>query len=325
MRKSGFWMGVIRVLGAAAIGLAGCSAGGDPWAERPGPKVLAFFPPIYSLAATVAGDDAQVLSLLTSRGPHDYEPRPSDARKLRRAALFLVNGLELDDLMAAKLAETTSNKHLRVVKLGERIPKESLLEAGLCTDPSHNHDHAHSHGTHDPHVWLGVPEAIHMAEAIRDELTQLDPQHADGYKQRTAALTDRLRKLQAEGQALLKAKKEKARMLTHHDALRYFARSFGAEVAGAIEMPGREPSAKRLNELVDLCKKEKVRLIAVEPQYPSHTGAQALLRELQRKDVPDAAFVELDTLETADPADLTPDFLERKLRANLDNLVKALQ
>src|SRR5688572_25433125 len=137
MRKTTVGVCGAGLLCAALFGLGGCSAGGDPWAERPGPKVLAFFPPLYSLAAAVAGDDAQVLSLLTTKGPHDYEPRPADARKLRRADLFLVNGLELDDPMVTKLADTCGNANLRVVKLGERVPKDRLLEAGLCT----HHDH----------------------------------------------------------------------------------------------------------------------------------------------------------------------------------------
>src|SRR3954447_19736624 len=89
---------------AAALRLAGCSAGGDPWQDRPGPKVLAFFPPLYSLAATVAGEDAQVQSLLAAKGPHDYDPRPSDATRLRRADLFLINGLGLDDDIGKRLA-----------------------------------------------------------------------------------------------------------------------------------------------------------------------------------------------------------------------------
>jgi ABC-type Zn uptake system ZnuABC Zn-binding protein ZnuA len=325
MRKATVWMAGLALL-------AGCtSGGGDPWQDRPGPKVLAFFPPLYSLAASVAGDDAQVLPLLTTKGPHDYEPKPSDARKLRRADLFLVNGLGLDDTVAAKLAETCGNPTLTTVKLGDRLPEATLFAAGLCSCGHDHadgsaHDHAHSHGAHDPHVWLGVPEAIAFVEGIRDELTKLDPAHADGYRQRAVALTDRLNKLQADGKAAIAAKHEKARLLTHHDALRYFGRTFGAEIVDAIEMPGHEPSAKRLNELVKLCQEKGVRLIAVEPQYPANTGAQAILRELHRKGVADAAFVEIDTLETtADPADLTADFYERRMRANLDALAGALK
>jgi ABC-type Zn uptake system ZnuABC Zn-binding protein ZnuA len=324
MRQAAVWIAGFVLLGGV---LAGCTAnGGDPWQDRPGPKVLAFFPPLYSLAASVAGDDAQVLPLLTTKGPHDYEPKPADARKLRRADLFLINGLGLDDTVAAKLAQTCGNPNLKTVELAEQLPESMLLPAGFEAHDHAGHDHhGHQHGAHDPHVWLGVPEAILLAEGVRDELTKLDAAHADGYRQRTAALADRLRKLQADGTAALAAKKEKARLLTHHDALRYFARSFGAEIVGAIEMSGHEPSPKRLNELVKLCQEKHVRLIAVEPQYPSNTGAQAVLRELHRKGVADAAFVELDTLETADAADLTADFYERKMRANLDTLAGALQ
>jgi zinc transport system substrate-binding protein len=314
----------LAVLFAAGLGLAGCSSGGDPWQDRPGPKVLAFFPPLYSFAAEVAGDDAQVQSLLTSKGPHDYEPKPADARKLRRADLFLINGLGLDEVLGERLAASASNPNLTVVEVGESVPKESLLAAGLCTAKhGHGDESPHTHGAHDPHVWLGIPEAVHMIAATRDALAKADTAHADGYTKRATALTERLHKLQADGKKMLAGKD--ARLLTHHDALRYFARSFGAEVVDAIEMPGHEPSAQRLADLVKVCTEKKVRLIAVEPQYPSNTGAHTILTELHRKGIPDAAFVEIDTLETADPADLTPDFYERKMRANLNNLAGAVK
>lgn len=304
---------------------AGCMSGPDGWKPQPGPKVLAFFPPIYSLAATVAGDDAQVISLLSTKGPHDYEAKPSDAKKLHRADLFLTIGLGLDDKVTKKLAETCGNPKLRVVALGEKLPKDMLRE-GTCTC-GHEHapgEHDHDHG-YDPHVWMGLPEAIAMVETIRAEMTALDPAHADGYKQRAAALTERLTKLQADGKAQLAAKTEKARLLTHHDSQHYLARSIGAEIIDAIELPGREPSGKRLNQLVETCKAKNVRLIAVEPQYSSNTGADALLRELKRQGIEDPQFVPLDPMETADAADLTPDFYERHIRANIDNLVKVLK
>lgn len=304
---------------------AGCSSGPDGWTEKPGPKVVAYFPPLYSLAATVAGDDAQVVSLLSTKGPHDYEPKPSDARKLRRADLFLTVGLGLDDAIAKKLSQTSGNKSLRTVALGEKLPKESLRE-GTC-DCGHEHvkgEHDHDHG-YDPHVWMGLPEAIAMVGMIRDELSALDPAHADGYRTRAAELADRLAKLQSEAQAKLAAKSEKARLLTHHDSQHYLARSIGAEIVDAIELPGREPSGKRLKQLVEICKSKNVRLIAVEPQYSSQAGAETLLRELKRHGIADPQFVELDPLETADAADLTPDFYERHLRANIDNLVRVLK
>jgi ABC-type Zn uptake system ZnuABC Zn-binding protein ZnuA len=267
-----------------------------------------------------------VSSLLTTKGPHDYELRPSDARKLRRADLFLTVGLGLDDPIAKKLSETAGNPKLRHVAVGERLPKEMLRE-GTCTC-GHEHKqgeaHDHDHGF-DPHVWLGLPEAIAIVETIRAELTAIDPEHAEGYAKRAAELTARLQALLADGQAKLKAKSEKPRLLTHHDSLGYFARSLGAEIVDAIELPGRDPSGKRINKLIATCKEKNVRLIAVEPQYSAGAGAEVILRELQRQGVADPQFVVLDPLETADAHDLTPDFYERRMRDNIEHLVRVLK
>src|SRR5437868_870269 len=104
---------VSGLLTGALLAAAGCSAGADPWPQKPGPKVLAFFPPLYSLAAQVAGDDATVMSLLTTKGPHEYEPTHNDARKLHRADLFLTIGLGLDDAIATKLKDSSGNAKLK--------------------------------------------------------------------------------------------------------------------------------------------------------------------------------------------------------------------
>jgi anti-sigma regulatory factor (Ser/Thr protein kinase) len=91
------------------------------------------------VAAQVAGDDAQVQSMLTAKGPHDYEPRPSDARKLRRADLFLVNGLGLDDDIGKRLAGAAGNPHLKTVEVGESVPEGELLDAGEHGHAEHGH------------------------------------------------------------------------------------------------------------------------------------------------------------------------------------------
>src|SRR5262245_54921262 len=83
------------VLGAAAllVSVAGCG-GGSVWPEdRSGPRVLTSFAPIHCIALNVAGDDAVVLPLMTDRGPHGFTGGARDARKLKGADLFLINGL----------------------------------------------------------------------------------------------------------------------------------------------------------------------------------------------------------------------------------------
>src|SRR5215204_157592 len=81
-------------IGFITVALPGC--GGIPddgWPkDKPGPKVAVSFAPLYCFAVNVAGDDAVVRNLLTSSGPHHFQPTDRDARLLRRADLFFVNG-----------------------------------------------------------------------------------------------------------------------------------------------------------------------------------------------------------------------------------------
>ncbi|MBX7106287.1 MAG: zinc ABC transporter substrate-binding protein [Gemmataceae bacterium] len=306
----------------------GCAASPDPWGGATNTKVLAYFPPLYSLAATVAGDDAKVMSLIKQVGPHHFDPTAHDARALARADMFLTVGLGLDDIVAKKLTSAVGNSKLKTVALGERLPKESLREGACehCKRAGKDHAHEHNHGEveYDPHVWLGPGEAAQFATMIGTELAAADPAHAAGYKARAAALVDRLTKLQDDGRKQLAAKSEKAKLISFHDSLHYFARGFGAEVVDSIEAPGQEPSPKKIAALVDACKKSGARLIAVEPQYSTHSGARVLLDELKRAGI-NAAFVEIDPMETADSTDLTADWYERKMKTNLANLAAALK
>src|SRR5260221_713 len=195
-----------RLLIVAALGFGlliavqpGCSKIPDGWPEKPGPRVLTSFAPIQCFALNVAGDDAAVQWVMSGDGPHGFDPSARDTVKLDRADLFLINGLILDDDIADKMVKGTQNKSIKIVKLAERIPESSLRVGGVCRDEGGEH----RHGTHDPHVWLGIPEAIVMVEGIRDALVEKDPGHKDGYTSRAAAYVERLKKLQADCQDML--------------------------------------------------------------------------------------------------------------------------
>ena len=314
---------VAGVLGAAG----GCGSRESAWGDKPGPKVAVSFAPLYCFARGVAGDDAPVQSVMSTTGPHDFNPTDVEARLLRQADLFFVNGLSLDDDVAATLKKGSGNPRLKLVKLGDGIKATNpkLLVEGECKhDHDHGHDHHHDHGF-DPHVWLSPDLTELMVNGIRDELVAADPAHADGYRQRAAAYAAMLRQLKAEGIELLSKKKDR-KLVTFHESLAYFAEAFNLDVAGVVQKkPGVEPNAKELDELVKLCVANKVRLIAVEPQYTANTSAKAVLDELKRRGVADADLVEIDPLETAPTSALTPDWYEVKMRANLAALAKAMK
>ena len=301
MKKRGVQLVLVVALGVSlAVALTGCGKTEDPWENVPGgsPYVLTSFPPLYCFAKNVAGDDVAVLSLLTTVGPHDHKPTNQDALAVRKARLFFANGLGLDNSLT-KVVNAAAGTSLKFVPLGNRgVPKDKRIYMG---EIQHG-DHTHPAGP-DPHVWLGIEEAIGMVEVIRDELKAVDPSRAAGYDQRATAYIEKLKKLHADGKELLKGKKNR-NLVTNHDSLAYFARSFDLHIVGHVQtQPGVTVDGKHLEDLLKICTQHQVRVIAVEPQY-SRSSANALRSELQRKGLKEVALIEIDPVETAEAGQL---------------------
>lgn len=311
---------------AAGVGVALTGCGGDTddgWpADKAGPKVVVSFAPLYCFALNVAGDDAVVRNLLAGGGPHHFNPTDRDARLLRRADLFLVNGLGLEGDKPERVKKTSGNSGLKLVELAARVPENCLFE-GVC-----HHDHGdedHDHGK-DPHVWLGPDTAVFLVGGIRDELKAADPAHAGDYDRRAAEYVAKLRKLKDEGVEKLKGKTDR-RVVTFHDSMTYFAKAFDLKVEGVVQKtPGTEPNDKHLKRLIALCSGDPpVRVVCAEPQYANSPAGRELVKTLQHRGVKDAELVELDPLETAAADQLNAGWYEARMRANLDALAKAMR
>lgn len=318
------WLAALVFVPTFGLLLPGCRSE-SAWPERPGPKVVVSFAPLYSFATSVAGEDAVVQSLMSTQGPHHFDPNPAQARVVYAADLFFVNGLGLDDSLARKMIDGSGAAHIQLVNLGAALDPKKLRE-GTCShdhDHGHDHDHDHEHAT-DPHVWLGVDHAIAFVGQIRDELKAVDPNHTAGYESRAAATVEKLHQLKTDGLALLKDKKDR-NIITFHESLTYFAETFDLNIVDVIQkQPGREPTSKDLDKLIAACVEHKVRVIAVEPQYSSQSSAGRIIEELKRRGIENPVLVEIDPLETANPGDLSPNWYETRMRQNLRNLAEAL-
>jgi zinc transport system substrate-binding protein len=329
MRRSLFLSAAAVGLLGLALGLLGCGRAVDPWQNVPGsPRVVVTIAPLYSLARGVAGDRAAIQCLCTTTGPHHYQLDTRDARILTKADLFLAVGLQLDDSFTESMRSVARRPDLHFIKLGAALPRDSLLEMKHEHHEHGDDDHAHHHGKYDPHVWLGVPEMVAMANLVRDELCKIDAEHASEYTNNASAYIARLNKLHKEGKEMLREKKVR-RIISFHEALGYFARSFDLEIADVIEVAaGSEPSPNHLAAIVQRCqnKEKPVAAIAVEPQYPKSTSAKVVQKDLQAKGL-NIPLVEIDPMETAEAADLEKEgagWYEARMRKNLEALTKTL-
>ena len=127
----------------------------------------------------------------------------------------------------------------------------------------------HDHEEHDPHVWHDVQNAIHMVEAIRDELVKVDPAHADKYQANAAAYLQQLQDLDkwvVEQVATLPEANRK--LVTSHDTFGYFSRRYGFQVVGtalsSFSTEASDPSAADFAKLIEAIKAAKVPAIFAE-------------------------------------------------------------
>jgi ABC-type Zn uptake system ZnuABC Zn-binding protein ZnuA len=306
--------------------LAGCTNGrdgaGSAWKEKNKLKVLTTIVPLYCLTANIAGDDAEVLCLMTVHGPHDFQPTEQDTRLLSETDLFIANGLGLEDFLDGML-KNADNKRLKVVRAGNFIPVEMRIPAD--GKPHYHGDKLVTHTGADPHVWLGVEEAKYMVDGIASALADRDAKHAQGYQQRANETKQRLDKLQEFAKTI---PQNKGGLVTFHDSFRYFGRSLHIDIVGTIrDVRGEHDiSPAALREQAEEFKKKGVHVIGVEPQYPRGI-AQNLAKEI---DAAKTKLIDLDPLETGralpgEPYKLDKNYYFEKMHENLLHLRNAFE
>lgn len=320
-----FWVSVLLVVGVMGmVFLPGCGKGPDPWNGTTKVKVLTTVAPLYCLTALIAEPDAEVLCLLGSQGPHDYQASPHEARLLATADLFLTVGHGLEEFLD-DIVRNANNPRLKIVRTGEAIP-QNLLETtpGFVHTLPNGKECRHDPGT-DPHVWLGIPQAKIMVRAIRDALCERDPNNAAKYQKRAAEVVAQLNEIHAQGQGL----KATGGIVTFHDSFRYFARpdSFNVKIEGYIRgVKGQDISGGELTKQIEEFRQKNVRIIGVEPQYMQLRGvAEQLAKGIGAEKV---RIVELDPIETAPLLDgqtykLDKEWYFHRMKVNIANLRQA--
>lgn len=247
----------VAVLTTAALALAACGADGPNGsaAQEGDVRVVATTTHVADLARAVGGERAGVDSLLTpGSDPHDYEPRPSDARALADADVVLRSGGEIDEWLGG-LVEST----------GTDAPTVSLLESVRTIE-------AEGAGL-DPHWWQDPTNAMAAVVEIRDALTTADPEGRETYAANADAYLAELRELdEAIAACMSSIPAEDRKLVTTHDALGYFADRYDIEVVGLV-VPAlttrAQASAGEVAELTEEIEQEDVRTIFPESQLPA--------------------------------------------------------
>jgi zinc/manganese transport system substrate-binding protein len=209
-------------------------------------RVLATTTLLASLAADVGRGRAQVTSLLpVGASPETYQPTPADIVRAHTAGLIIANGAGIEAWLTPMLQSGAS--HTPVVNCSDGLP---IVAA-------------------NPHLWLDPRYAQYYVAKIRDAMVAADPAGGATYRSNAAALAVQLKALEKRIRAQIATIPRANRyMIVFHNAWQYYNARFGLHTLGVIEeVPGSEPSAAHLAQLIDLARSHHVRAIFAEPEY----------------------------------------------------------
>jgi zinc transport system substrate-binding protein len=316
---------VVRALigsSAAALLLAGCGAltgstdGGDE-------RVVAAFYPLAWVTGRVAGGNFEVANLTRPGGePHDLELSIKETADIERAALVVFEH-DFQPAVDAAVEQNAAGAVLDVADVVDLRPfaqhdEEGHAEEGhdeeAHDEEAHDEDHAHDHGDLDPHFWLDPLLMADVADAVADELTDLDPDHADEYAANSAQVREDLTGLDrtyADGLASCAIDT----VVVNHDAFGYLAR-YGLHLEPIVGLsPESEPTPADLARLQDLVRGEGITTVFAE-SLSSPKAADSLARDLGV----DVAV--LDPIEGLSDDTAGEDYLSL-MRQNLERLEEA--
>ncbi|OIO72685.1 MAG: hypothetical protein AUJ57_05520 [Zetaproteobacteria bacterium CG1_02_53_45] len=226
--------------------------------------IVATLPALGQIAAAVAGEDGEVQVLArVGQDPHFVPPKPTLARHLADADLLVTAGLALEGGWLPPLVELSRNSRIRVGQPGRFAGSDAVEVLGGMAKVDRSMGDVHPEG--NPHWWLDPLRVAAAASALAGRLAELDPVHADAYRQRAVVFSKRLQSLVQEWKPRLAAGSP---VVSYHDSYRYFSECFAIPVIGFIEpKPGVEPSTRHLDELVALITARKVSQVWVEPYH----------------------------------------------------------
>lgn len=228
--------------------------------------------PLKPLVEGILGDDFEVEVLVPAgASPETFELTPKQLREVESARFIFSTGLlSFEQELIRRIA-----REEQTVNLSHGIE----LIAGTCSHAHHSHatcSHGHAHGV-DPHIWCSPKALRQMAENTYEAIRTTLPDSTK-YEVRYTALCERLLELDEEVAEMCRYS-PRGYFIIFHPALTYLARDYGLEQV-ALENEGKEPSVKRLAEVIDRARRDGVKRIFYQSEFPQHS-VEAVCRDAE--------------------------------------------
>lgn len=255
--------------------LTACSSQENPNSADGKLTVCTSFYTMQDFTEKIGGDKIDVISLVpTGTEPHDWEPTPTDIRKLEEADVFVYNGADMEHWVESVLS-SLQNENLVVVEASQGI---SLLEGTHTHEEEEEHED-HAETSYDPHVWLNPLNAKQEMKTIAAALAQADAENKDYYEDNYEKYAVQLDTLDAKFSSTLTLLPNKD-IIVAHEAFAYLCDAYDLNQIGIDGLsPDSEPDAARMAEIIEFAKEHQVKVIFFE-ELVSPKVAESIAREV---------------------------------------------
>ncbi|MCB2353411.1 metal ABC transporter substrate-binding protein [Clostridium estertheticum] len=264
-------------------------------------KVVVSFNAMREIATAIGKDKVDIVTMIPNgTEPHDFEPKAKDLEGLSTAKIFVYNGFGMESWVD-KVLESVDNKNLISVDASKGSTSIGNTEKN-------------ENGQYDPHLWISLKGAENQAKNVRDALIKADSSNKSYYEKNYNDFALKLDTLYNEYNKKFKTVSNK-NFVTGHAAFAYLCRDFGLKQNSVEDVFAEgEPSAKKLKELTDYCKKNKIKTIFVEDMVSTKVS-DALAKEVGAK---------VEKIHTIESKEDNKDYLTC-MKENLDMIYNSLK
>ena len=330
---------ILSVLVAAALAagmFTACSSeaeAGEPNNDSKLNIVTTIFPE-YDWVMNVLGDEAdsaEVTMLLDSGVDlHSFQPTADDIMKVATCDMFIYVGGESDEWVEDALAEAV-NPDMIVINLldvlGDTVVEEEIVEGMEGEEEEAEEADAAEEEEegpeYDEHVWLSLRCAAVLTQRIADELSSLDPEHADAYEQNAADYIAELNALDAEYEAAVADAEFDTILFGDRFPFRYMTDDYGLNYYAAFVGCSAETEASFETITFLAGKVDELGLTAVLTiEGTDHSIAETIISNTASAD---QQILTLDSMQSVTAEDVRngASYLDI-MRANLSVLTQAL-
>ena len=278
--------------------------------------IVTSFYPMYISTLNIVKDipNVEVINMTAPQTGclHDYSLSTKDLKTLSNADILIINGAGMESFLDDVIDKYSD---LKIIEASKGI---DLIEDTEHDDHTEDHDHEdHDHDV-NPHVWVSISKNIEEVSNIAEELSSLDPNHANEYQDNANEYIAKLENLKTEMHSTLDNIAHKD-IITFHEAFPYFAEEFGLNIVGVIEIePDSEPSAKEVENIISIINEKNIKALFTEPQYSSKI-VDTIAKETG------ASIYTLDPIVTGDSNEKAYNDYIIKMQENLNTLKEALK